>query len=119
MGPGNDTHGALGPLRRKAVGGPTPTPQMEKSRCDDASPRQHNTHVFRQTNLDFIFIFNLTSFVYHKSSQQNAVNKNKSLKSLQVSKIRDVGRTLFSFEFLLLALSVDFFLKKLLDFSIF
>ena len=28
VGPGKDTHGSLGPLRRKAVGGPTPTPQM-------------------------------------------------------------------------------------------
>ena len=26
-----------------------PTPEMAKSRCNDASPRQHNTHVFRQT----------------------------------------------------------------------
>ena len=49
VGPGKDTHGTLGPLRRKAVGGPTPTPEMAKSRCNDASPRQHNTHVFRQT----------------------------------------------------------------------
>ena len=30
----------------EAVGGPTPTPQMAKSRCNDASPRQSNTHVF-------------------------------------------------------------------------
>ena len=33
----------------EAVGGPTPTPQMGKSRCNDASPRQSNTHVFQQT----------------------------------------------------------------------
>ena len=28
----------------EAVGGPTPTPQMAKSRCSDASLRRHNTH---------------------------------------------------------------------------
>ena len=50
MGPGKDTHGTLGPIRRKAVGGPTPTPRKAKSRCNDASPRQPKTHVFRQTD---------------------------------------------------------------------
>ena len=38
-----------GPGDGEVVGGPTPTPQMSKSRCNDASPRQSNTHVFRQT----------------------------------------------------------------------
>ena len=45
MGPSKDTRGTLGPLRRKAVGGPPPTPQKAKSRCNDASPRQSDTHM--------------------------------------------------------------------------
>ena len=53
VGPGKDTHGTLGPSRRKAVGGPTPTPQKAKSRCNDALPRQNNTHVFRQNKKRF------------------------------------------------------------------
>ena len=47
-------YGTLGPLRRKAGGGPTPKPQKGKSRCNDASPRQHNTHVFRQNKKMFL-----------------------------------------------------------------
>ena len=36
MGPGKDTHGTLGPLRRKAVGGPINAPQGEVTHNDGA-----------------------------------------------------------------------------------
>ena len=39
-----------GPDNGEAVGGPTPTPQMAKSRCNDASPKHSKTPVFRQTS---------------------------------------------------------------------
>ena len=34
VGPGKDTHGRLGPLRRKAVGGPINAPQGEVTHND-------------------------------------------------------------------------------------
>ena len=49
VGLGKDTHGTLGLLQREAVGGPTPTPQLTKSRCNDASPKHSKTPVLRQT----------------------------------------------------------------------
>ena len=48
MGPGKDTHGTLGPLRRNAVGGPINAPQGEVTHNDGALKRD-NRQVFRQT----------------------------------------------------------------------
>ena len=48
MGPGKDTHGTLGPLRRKAVGGPINASQGEVTHNDGALKRD-NRQVFRQT----------------------------------------------------------------------
>ena len=48
VGPSNDTHGALGPLRRKAVGGPIDAPQGEVTHNDGAL-RRDKRHVSRQT----------------------------------------------------------------------
>ena len=48
VGPGKDTHGTLGPLRRKAVGGPNNAPKGEVTR-HDALLEQDNRQVFRQT----------------------------------------------------------------------
>ena len=49
VGPGKDTHGTLGPEQRGGSGWPTPTLQLAKSRCNDASTRQSNTQDFRET----------------------------------------------------------------------
>ena len=46
VGPGKDTHGTLGPERRRGRGWPTPTPKRAKCTCHDAYSRQ----VFRQTD---------------------------------------------------------------------
>ena len=51
MGPGKDSHGTLGPLRRKAVGGPINAPQGEVTHNDGALKRD-NRQVFRQTQLE-------------------------------------------------------------------
>ena len=48
VGPGKDTHGTLGPLRREAVGGPTTRPKGEAS-DNDAPHEHHKREVFRQT----------------------------------------------------------------------
>ena len=50
MGPSKDTHGTLGPLRRKAVGGPINAPQGEVTHNDGAL-RHDNRQVLRQTGL--------------------------------------------------------------------
>ena len=47
MGPGKDTHGTLGPLRRKAVRGPNSAPEGEVTRYD-ASPKEDDRQVFRR-----------------------------------------------------------------------
>ena len=54
MGPGKDTHGTLGPLRRKAVGGPINAPQGEVTHNDGALKRD-NRQVFRQTKSEKSF----------------------------------------------------------------
>ena len=48
VGPGKDTHGTLGPVRGKAVGGPINAPMGEVTR-HDASLKHDNRQVFRQT----------------------------------------------------------------------
>ena len=48
VGPGKDTYGTLGPLRREAVGGPNTAPKGEVTR-HDASRKHDKTLVFRQT----------------------------------------------------------------------
>ena len=48
VGPGKDTHGTLGPSRRKAVGGPINAPQGEVTHNDGAL-RRDKRHVTRQT----------------------------------------------------------------------
>ena len=45
---GKDTHGTLGPVRGKAVGGPNKAPKGEVTR-HDASLNHDNRQVFRQT----------------------------------------------------------------------
>ena len=51
MGPGKDTHGTLGPVRGKAVGGPNNAPKGEVTR-HDASLNHDNRQAFRQTIWD-------------------------------------------------------------------
>ena len=51
VGPGGDTHGTLGPLRRKAVGGPINARQGEVTH-DDGALKRDNRQVFRQTILE-------------------------------------------------------------------
>ena len=47
-GPGKDTHGTLGPLRRMAVGGPINAPQGEVTHNNGAR-RRDKRRLFRQT----------------------------------------------------------------------
>ena len=47
VGPGKDTHGTLGPVRGKAVGGPNNAPKGEVTR-HDASLNHDNRQVLRQ-----------------------------------------------------------------------
>ena len=49
MGPGKDTHGTLGPVRGKAVGGPINAPQGEVTHNDGAVKRD-NRQVGLPTN---------------------------------------------------------------------
>ena len=49
VGPGKDTRGTMGPEQRGSRGWPDTNATKAKSRFNDASPRQSNTHVFRQT----------------------------------------------------------------------
>ena len=60
MGPGKDTHGTLGPFRRKAVGGPINAPQGEVTHNDGVLERD-NRQVFRQTTCEFVFLAVLSS----------------------------------------------------------
>ena len=51
MGPGKDTHGTLGPVRGKAVGGPINAPQGEVTHSDGALKRD-NRQVGLPTNME-------------------------------------------------------------------
>ena len=51
VGPGKDTHGTLGPLRREAVGGPINAPWGEVTHNDGAL-RRDKRHIFRQTKFE-------------------------------------------------------------------
>ena len=80
VGPSKDTHGTPGPARVKAVGGPNNTPVGEVTRYD-ASLKQDNRQVFRQTNFEELQnLFDITQkLILHHQAQILNVSKGTRL----------------------------------------
>ena len=82
MGPGKDTHGTPGPARGKVVGRPNNAPVGEVTRYD-ASLKQDNRQVLRQTNFEELQnLFDITQkLILHHQAQ--ILNMSKGMRLLR------------------------------------